>query len=176
MGDDGIRTKDGKQLKLRSVIPLRRSLNLVFDPSTKKTASSAGIKIDPKTCGQPQPHWKNRTPAGVHDRMASMSWGGLIFPNPETSWNGGIGFSPSKQQQHHGIQPTQKSINLIEGLRCANTIRPSRRTEIIRQDRRPCIFQEFTHMCWTGSAQTPRGSFMQTSSQMPEFGCLANQR
>ncbi|MCA9000429.1 MAG: ABC transporter substrate-binding protein [Planctomycetes bacterium] len=83
LDSEGYRTKDGKRLEFelcyRSVIS-EPSLT-IYQEDCKK----AGIQIKLKLL-DPAAFWKN-----VRQReysIASMAWGALVFPNPETSWSG----------------------------------------------------------------------------------------
>jgi ABC-type transport system substrate-binding protein len=83
LDSDGYRVKDGKRLSLelayRSVIS-EPSLTIYQEDCRK-----AGVQIELKLL-DPAAFWKN-----VRQReytVASMAWGALVFPNPETSWNG----------------------------------------------------------------------------------------
>jgi microcin C transport system substrate-binding protein len=82
LNDKGIRVKDGKELVFTvsySTQLSERSLTLFQESCTR-----AGIRIDLQLLS-PATAWKNFQDKEyqIHD----AGWGGLIFPNPESSWH-----------------------------------------------------------------------------------------
>ena len=82
VNDAGIRTKDGRELRLRLVYP-----NALTEPSLtlfQEDARAAGIALDLQLL-TPAAAWKALQEKQYE--MMSIGWGALVFPNPETSFS-----------------------------------------------------------------------------------------
>jgi microcin C transport system substrate-binding protein len=81
-GPDGVLKKDGKRLslKLSWYSPAKEK----YLTSFKESCASAGVEILLDRTN-PETMWKNLMERKF--QMVSIGWGGLIFPNPETSFH-----------------------------------------------------------------------------------------
>jgi ABC-type transport system substrate-binding protein len=84
-GPDGFLMKDGKPLRL--TLTWHSELTEKFLTSYKEACKQVGvdIQLDRTT---PETMWKNLMERKF--QLASIAWGGLIFPNPETSFHGSL--------------------------------------------------------------------------------------
>lgn len=85
INDEGYRVKDGKELGFSVTYrsPLTERSLTIFQEAAKR----AGIRLDLQLL-TPAAHWKN-----VREKeyeIASMAWGALTFPNPESSWSSSL--------------------------------------------------------------------------------------
>jgi microcin C transport system substrate-binding protein len=86
---DGYRVKDGQRLELE--VTYRDKLSEPSLTIYQEDCKRAGIKLDLKLL-DPATQWQN-----VRQRKydtASMAWGALVFPNPETSFHGKLAKVP----------------------------------------------------------------------------------
>ncbi len=81
IGGDGIRTKDGKRLSLK--LAWYSDSQEKFLTSFKETCEKVGVEIVLDRTN-PETLWKNFMAREF--QMASIQWGALVFPNPETSF------------------------------------------------------------------------------------------
>lgn len=86
---EGYRVKDGKRLHLTVTYrtPLAERDLTVYQEACKR----AGIELELQLL-TPATAWKNLQ--AKQFELLSMSWGGLTFPNPETSWSGALADVP----------------------------------------------------------------------------------
>lgn len=86
---EGYRMKNGKRLEFE--LAYRSSTAEPNLTIYQEDCRKAGIKIDLKLL-DPATAWQN-----VRQReydLSSMAWGGLVFPNPETTWSGKLAKVP----------------------------------------------------------------------------------
>ncbi|HIG10129.1 MAG: ABC transporter substrate-binding protein [bacterium] len=80
---EGYRVKDGRRLQFELAYRSK-----ISEPSLtiyQEDCKRAGIKIDLRLI-DPATHWQNLRKREYS--LSSTAWGGLTFPNPETSWKG----------------------------------------------------------------------------------------
>ncbi len=124
LDSEGYRVKDGKRLEFTLIYRSKLSERYltIFQENCKK----AGIKIELQQLTSAA-HWKQIT--GKDYDLASVAWGGLTFPNPETSWHGRL----AKEKNNNNI--TGFSDPRVDEL-CDEYDREydvNRRIEIIRE-------------------------------------------
>jgi len=83
--EDGYRVKDGNLLEFKLMYRSKTSESslTLFQESCK----TLGIKLDLQLL-TPSAFWKNLQEKEYD--VASMAWGALVFPNPESSWRGNL--------------------------------------------------------------------------------------
>ncbi|NUN51511.1 MAG: hypothetical protein HUU06_01820, partial [Planctomycetaceae bacterium] len=118
------RVKDGRELKFQIVYssPLSERNLTKFQEDCKK----AGIRIELQLL-TPASLWKQVTQKEYE--LASMSWGGLSIPNPETSWKGELADSLSNNNIT-GFKNARVDQLLVEYDRAYD---PKRRIAVIRE-------------------------------------------
>jgi microcin C transport system substrate-binding protein len=79
---DGYRTKDGKELHF--TVSYRSQLSERYLTLFQESCKRAGIRLELQLLND-STAWKNTTERAFE--ITEMSWGGLVFPNPETSWS-----------------------------------------------------------------------------------------
>lgn len=84
-GSDGYLVKDGKPLRL--TLTWYSELTEKFLTSYKEACKQVGVDIVLDRTN-PETMWKNLMERKF--QMVSIAWGGLIFPNPETSFHGSL--------------------------------------------------------------------------------------
>ena len=121
---EGYRKKGGKRLELS--LDYRSELSepslTIFQEDCKK----AGIKINLQRVDNAA-FWKNLRQREYD--IANQAWGALVFPNPETSWNGKLAAQVDNNNVTAFSDPRVDEL-LVEYDRCYE---PGRRAEIIRE-------------------------------------------
>jgi microcin C transport system substrate-binding protein len=121
---EGYRVKDGKQLSFKVTYnsPLSERSLTVYQEACKK----AGIKLELELL-TPAAAWKNLTQKQYD--IQSVAWGGLTFPNPETSWKSDL----AKQQDNNNVTAfaNPEVDKLLDAYN--KEYDPQRRIEIIRE-------------------------------------------
>ena len=84
-GSDGILVKDGKPLRL--TLTWYSPLTEKFLTSFKESCKQVGVEVVLDRTN-PETMWKNLMERKF--QMASMAWGALVFPNPETSMHSSL--------------------------------------------------------------------------------------
>ncbi len=82
VGTDGVRVRDGERLSLK--LSYYSELSEKFLTSFKESCASVGVEILLDRTN-PETQWKNLMERKF--QMASIAWGALVFPNPETSFH-----------------------------------------------------------------------------------------
>lgn len=82
---EGYRTRDGKEL--RFTISYRSQLSERYLTLYQESCKRAGIRIELQLLND-STAWKNTTERAFE--ITEMSWGGLVFPNPETTWSSAL--------------------------------------------------------------------------------------
>ena len=90
LDSDGIRIKDGQRLAFDLIY--RSSGGEKYLTTFQGNCKRAGIEINLQLL-TPAAHWKNIQ--GKDYELASTAWGGLVFPNPETSFRSDLGRVPN---------------------------------------------------------------------------------
>lgn len=124
-GSDGIRVKDGKRLSFKMMY--RSALSEPSLTVYKEDCFQAGIEIKLELVDNAL-HWKN-----VRDRqydIASMAWGALIFPNPETSYSSKLA-APAAQNNNITSFADPRVDELLDEYDVEFDV--MRRNEIIRE-------------------------------------------
>jgi microcin C transport system substrate-binding protein len=79
---EGYRVKGGQELAL--TLSYRSQLGERYLTVFQEACKRAGIRLEMQLL-TPASHWKNVQ--GKDFQIAEMAWGGLLFPNPETTWH-----------------------------------------------------------------------------------------
>lgn len=79
---EGYRTKEGKELHF--TISYRSQLSERYLTLFQESCKRAGIRVELQLLND-STAWKNTTERAFE--IMEMSWGGLVFPNPETTWS-----------------------------------------------------------------------------------------
>ena len=125
LGSDGIRIKNGERLSFKMMY--RSALSEPSLTVYKEDCFQAGIEIKLELVDNAL-HWKN-----VRERqsdIASMAWGALIFPNPETSYSSKLA-APAAQNNNITSFANARVDELLDEYDVEFNV--ARRNEIIRE-------------------------------------------
>ncbi len=158
IGSDGVRVKDGKRLELE--IAYRSALSEPSLTQYQEDCKQAGIEISLQLL-TPATWWKNLRQREY--TIAAAAWGALIFPNPETSWNGALANIPDNNNVTAFSNPeVDKMLGEYD-----REYDPKKRAELIqRMDH--IIFEAHPYVLdWFGPAQRV---VYQNKFKTPEWG------
>ena len=155
---DGYRVKDGKRLKLNLAYNNKQAE--IYLTPYQENCKKAGIELEMQLL-TPAAAWSNLTAREY--QLASTAWGGLTFPNPETSWKGTLADSTNNNNVT-GFRSEAVDKLLVE---YDKEFDPANRSAIIRKID-GLVFEQHPYvLAWYGPAQRV---LYQNKFKMPELG------
>lgn len=154
----GFRTKDGKRLSFE--LAYRSALSEPSLTIYQEDCRQAGIEIKLQLL-TPATFWKNLRQREY--TIASMAWGALVFPNPETSWNGAL----ATQVDNNNV--TAFSNEQVDALltKYDEEYDPAKRSAIIREIDH-IVFEQHPYVLdWYGPSHRV---IYQNKIKMPHWG------
>ena len=158
LDSSGYRVKDGKRLSFE--VAYRSSLSEPSLTIFQEDCKDAGIEIKLQLL-TPATFWKNLRQREY--TIAAMAWGALVFPNPETSWNGAL----ATQVDNNNV--TAFSDPRVDELlgEYDREYDPTKRSQIIQEIDR-IVFEAHPYVLdWYGPSQRV---IYQNKIKMPHWG------